>query len=156
MPSTTTPDFAAPQGAVQISPQLRNALGLSFLWLNASEVFRYFLFVMPMMRSALPGLDGAAPMNVPVFLIWGVWDTVLFVTVSLIGWLYLERFGGGARSVLLAGTLLWAAVFGILWLGVWNMNLTTPGVLLIALPLAWLEMVVCMALLERGWRARLA
>jgi hypothetical protein len=45
------------------------------LWINASEIFRYFLFVMPLTRQTLSMLPDAAPMNLPVFLVWGVWDT---------------------------------------------------------------------------------
>ncbi len=38
------------------------------------------------------------------------------------------------------------AVFVILWLGLYNMNLAPSNVLAVALPLAWLEMVVAAVL----------
>jgi hypothetical protein len=58
-----------PETARRMSP-LSLALLINFLWINTSEVFRYFAFVMPMMRDAFPNVPDVAPMNVPVFLIW--------------------------------------------------------------------------------------
>ena len=43
---------------------------------------------------------------------------------------------------MLAATLFWFAVFVILWLGLYNLNLATVRIVFAALPLAWLEMVV--------------
>ncbi|WP_109314892.1 hypothetical protein [Pseudovibrio ascidiaceicola] len=118
------------------------ALLLNFLWINASEVFRYFAFVMPLMRSSLPQVQDVAPMNLPVFMIWGVWDTVLVFATTGLSWLLLERFGPTLRNAIYAGSAIWATVFIILWLGLWNMNLATTQVVLTALPLAWLEMLI--------------
>lgn len=118
------------------------ALLVNLLWINASEVFRYFAFIMPMMREAFPMLPEIAPMNVPVFLIWGLWDTILVVTATLLPWMAMRIFGASVLRAVVYGTGVWMAVFVILWLGLYNMNLATPGVLAVALPLAWLEMVV--------------
>ena len=41
----------------------------NFVWINASEVFRYFAFVMPMMRQALPQVPDVAPMSVAIFMV---------------------------------------------------------------------------------------
>ena len=122
------------------------ALLLNFVWINLSEVFRYFVFVRPMMQEALPTLPDVAPMSIPVFLIWGLWDTILVVSVTLIAVLALERLGGSPRTILTTATGIWASIFVILWLGLYNMNLATPGILLVALPLAWLEMFVAVHL----------
>ena len=136
--------IASPTAAQR--PFNRRAFGFALLanlvWINASEVFRYFAFVMPMMRQALPQLPDVAPMNLPVFLIWGVWDTVLLLAVTGYAQLHLERFGRTPAQALLAGTLIWAAIFVILWLGLFNMNLASLRVLAVALPLSWLEMVL--------------
>lgn len=138
-----------------IEPRAKNSFVLTllvaFVWLNASEVFRYFAIVMPMMRDAMATVPGVAPMNVTVFLIWGLWDTLLFVVVGVIAWLYHEKCGGGLRNTIIAGTLLWLAIFCIFWLAAYNMNLTVARVPMIALPLAWIEMVVTVAILERAW-----
>ncbi|MCI4643264.1 MAG: hypothetical protein MRY64_00595 [Hyphomonadaceae bacterium] len=117
-------------------------LAINAVWINVSEVFRYFVFVMGSMRRALPELEGVAPMNFGVFLVWGVWDTILLIFVTGFVWLWLERFGYGVKQALVAATLFWAGVFGILWIGIYNMNLADLSVLATALPLAWLEMAV--------------
>ena len=124
---------------------------IAFLWLNVSEVFRYFAFVMPMTRDAMSVVQDVAPMNVTVFVIWGLWDTLLFAVVGVVAWLYHEKFGGGILNAIAAGTLLWLTVFCVFWLAVWNMNLTVTRVSLIALLLAWIEMVVVVAILQRAW-----
>jgi hypothetical protein len=118
------------------------ALAANTVWINLSEVFRYFAFVMPMMREALPMVPDVAPMNLPVFLIWGVWDTILVVAATGSAWLILERHGRSIQVAVAAGSAVWAAIFVILWLGLWNMNLATGEILAVALPLAWIEMVV--------------
>lgn len=118
------------------------ALLVNFLWINVSEVFRYFAFVMPMMRDSFPMLTDVAPMNLPVFLIWGVWDTILVLVATLVPWMALRVFRASFWHAVVYGTGVWLGVFVILWLGLFNMNLASPQVLVAALPLAWLEMVV--------------
>jgi hypothetical protein len=112
------------------------------IWVNASEVFRYFVFVMPMTREAFAIIPGIAPMNLPVALIWGVWDTLLVILTVGMYWLYAERFGKEAQSAVVSGTLTWFLVFVLLWVGLLNMRLTQPSTAAIALPLAWFESVV--------------
>lgn len=118
------------------------ALAVNFIWINLSEVFRYFIFIMPMMRDASHFVPDVAPMNFPVFLIWGVWDTILVLAATILPWMTMITFGASIRNALLAGTGVWLTVFGILWLGLYNMNLATIEILAVALPLAWLEMVI--------------
>ena len=125
-------------------------IAINAVWINASEVFRYFTFVMPMMRESFPQIENIAPMNLAVFAIWGLWDTVLLLAVCGFVWLFLERFGVGAGKAMLAGTLIWLAIFGILWLGLWNMNLATGKVLAFALPLSWLELVIAALIVNWG------
>ena len=83
-----------------------------------------------------------APMNLPVFMIWGVWDTILVLTATLLSWMAMKVFEVSALLAVLCGTGVWMAIFVILWLGLYNMNMATVGVLAIALPMAWVEMVV--------------
>ena len=124
-------------------------------WINASEVFRYFVFVLPMIRDAIQGVPNVAPVNLPVFVSWMIWDTILVSAVLGFVWIYLDRFGDGWRNGVIAGTLAWGAIFGLLWLGLLNMNLATLNILAIALPLSWLELVVA-ALLVNWGRSRFA
>lgn len=123
------------------------------LWINASEIFRYFLFIMPMMRSAFPMIEDVAPINWGVFLSWMIWDTVLILAVSGFVWLYFDRFGGGVRNAIIAGSLVWAPVFLLLWLGLLNMNMATAAMVALAWPLSWIEMIVAALIIDRvHWR----
>ena len=124
------------------------AIVVNTIWINVSEVFRYFAFVMPMMRAALPNVPNVAPMDTAVFAIWGIWDTILVVAATGFVWLFLERFGYGKRNAILAGGLFWMAVFVILWLGMFNMNLATPKILAYALPLAFAEIAVAAIIVD--------
>ncbi|MEL6475801.1 MAG: hypothetical protein AAFR17_00625 [Pseudomonadota bacterium] len=124
------------------APPLATAFVVNFVWINLSEVVRYFAFVMPMMRDAFPGVPDVAPMSLPVFLIWGLWDLILVGAVTGVCWLYLGRFGASWLNGVIAGTCAWAGIFVLLWLGLWNMNLATGEVLAVALPLAWVELAV--------------
>ena len=132
------------------------AVVVNAIWINLSEVFRYFAFVMPMMRTALPGVENAAPMDLGVFMIWGVWDTILVFGITGFSWLFLDRFGFGTRNAIAAGTLFWLSVFVILWLGLFNMNLATPKIVAVALPLALVEMLVAAVIVDRIMRPHTA
>lgn len=133
---------------IEVPRALVAATAANTVWVNASEIFRYFAFIRDLMRNAFPQLPDIVPMNLPIFLSWGVWDMLLVLVVSSFTWLYLERFGGGGRNAVRAGTLVWLAIFGILWLGLLNMNLATLRVVLTALPLAWFEMVVAALIVD--------
>ncbi len=124
------------------------AVGFNMIWMNISEVFRYFAFVMPMMREAMHVIPEVAPMNLPVFLIWGIWDTLLVLAVTAITWLALDRFGETRQSQLATATGIWASIFVVLWLGLYNMNLAPLSVALVALPLAWVEIAVAVWLVH--------
>ncbi len=118
------------------------AIIVNAIWVNLSEIFRYFVFIMEMMREAFPQFSDIAPMSVGIFMVWGLWDSILVFSITGFSWLFFERFGYSLRNAVIAGTLFWLAVFVILWLGLLNMNLATPTILMTALPLAWLEMTV--------------
>ena len=159
MTATATPTEAraeAQNGFWAAKPIDGRAFGaavlINLLWVNASEVFRYFVLIMPMMRAAFPETAGVAPMDWGVFLIWGLWDAVLVLAITGFVWLFLDRFGAGLSQAIAAASLFWLAVFGILWVGIFNMGLAPWPVLAVALPLAWLEMAVA-ALIVR-WRFR--
>jgi hypothetical protein len=129
------------------------AFALTFMivsiWINASEIFRYFVFVMPMTRETLAMVPDVAPMNLPVFLVWGLWDTLLVVMSVLFTWLYAQAFGASLRSAVIAGTLSWLFFFMLFWVAMLNMNLAESATVAIALPLAWIELVIASVLAMR-------
>jgi hypothetical protein len=119
------------------------------IWINASEIFRYFVFVMPMTRQTLAMVPDVAPMNLPVLLTWGLWDTLLVAMSVTLTWLYARAFGVSLRSAVIAGTLAWLFFFVLFWVAMLNMNLAGAATAAITLPLAWIELVVASVLAMR-------
>jgi hypothetical protein len=114
---------------------------ITSIWVNISEVFRYFVIVMPQMRKDLSAIPNVAPMDWVVFSIWGVWDTILTAFIVFIAWLCFNVFGKSMKTILVAGTTCWL-FFLLFWIGMVNMNLAKPSLLLFTLPLSWIEMTV--------------
>ena len=114
---------------------------ITSIWVHISEVFRYFVFVIPKTKAFFEGKEGVAEMDWGIFAIWGVWDTLLTVMTVLMFWLYAQVFGNNLRSVMVSGTLSWAFFFVLFWVGTANMGLSSWRILLITLPLSWLETV---------------
>jgi hypothetical protein len=112
------------------------------IWINISEVFRYFVIVVPMMKDYLSILPGVVPMNWSIFASWGVWDTILTALVVFVYWLVAQSLGNSLMSTFIAATTSWALFFLLFWLGMVNMGLASVSIALIALPLALFEMVV--------------
>jgi len=115
---------------------------LTSIWINISEVFRYFVLVMPRVKSFFDDKDGVADMDLGIFAIWGLWDTLLTGVLVFVFWLYSRIFGGSNRSVLSSGTIVWVAVFVIFWVATANMGLSEWEILWITLPLSWSEMII--------------
>ena len=118
------------------------ALGVNTLWVNVSEIFRYFVFVMPMMRQTFPNVSDIAPINASVFGLWMVWDTVLILLITGLTWLFMAQLGRRFQTAMYAGATVWCAVFVMFWLALFNMNLATWDMICIAWPLSGLEMLI--------------
>ena len=112
------------------------------IWINISEVFRYFVFVMPRVKSFFGGQSGIAEMDLGIFSIWGLWDTLLTSVLVYVFWLYSKSFGNNNKSVFISSILVWLSVFVIFWVATANMGLSSWKILLITLPLSLLEMIV--------------
>ncbi|MEL6253826.1 MAG: hypothetical protein AAFR87_17590 [Bacteroidota bacterium] len=112
------------------------------LWVHVSEVFRYFVLVMPRMKAYWEGIPGIAEMNLGIFSIWGVWDTLLTGLVVFMFWIYSKVFGKKAYAIINSATLAWLFSFVIFWVAAANMGYTDWSLLWITLPLSWLELVV--------------
>jgi len=112
------------------------------IWINISEVFRYFVFVMPRMKSHFYNVSGIAEMDVQIFSIWGIWDTLLSAVLVFIFWLFAKSFGNNLNSIIRSGVLVWTSIFVIFWVATANMGLSKWSILLITLPLSLFEMIV--------------
>jgi len=115
---------------------------LTSIWIHISETFRYFVFVMPEVKSFFDNNPNIADMDLTIFAIWGFWDTLLTSILVFIFWLYSRVFGNSNHSVLISGTIVWGAVFVIFWIATANMGLAEWNSLWITLSLSWLEMIV--------------
>ena len=112
------------------------------IWINISEVFRYFIFVRPRVKLFFRDTLSVANMDWGIFAIWGLWDTLLTGVLVFFFWLYSRIFGNSNQSVLIIGTLVWAAIFFIFWVATANMGLSDWNILWITLPLSWVEMYI--------------
>ena len=138
------------QHEARIPAALRNAFLINFVWINLSEVVRYFLVVRPMLHAAFPGDAEVAPMSLGIFVVWGLWDLVLIAAATGFFWLWLERFGDGLRQIVYASAAFSLTVFGLLWLGVANMGLAPYTMIVVALPLAWAEQGIACWIVARA------
>ncbi len=118
------------------------ALAFCSVWINISEVIRYFAFVMPMTQRYFNNKPGIADWNLNIFLIWALWMLLLTASTVFISWLYASIFGFKFRSAIVAGSILWSSIFIIFWVATANMGLSTWNILWITLPLSLLEMIV--------------
>lgn len=116
---------------------------LTSIWINVSEVFRYFVIVRPETQAALGAIPNVADMNWGVFAIWGVWDTVLTVFVVVIAWLWLRvtPTDSQRKRAIASGSIAWL-LFLLFWVAQANMGLARWAFVPIPLALSWVEMVV--------------
>ena len=115
---------------------------ITSLWVNASEVFRYFVLVRPEMHEYLSVVPNVADMNWGIFAIWGLWDTLLTALYVFLFWLCAQTFGNNLKSVVISGFMSWCFFFVLFWVGMANMNLSSWSYLFIVLPLALIETLV--------------
>ncbi len=104
---------------------------------------------MPETRQFLSMVPNIAPMDWGVFLIWGIWDTLLTASIVFMFWLVARAFGNHNRSVLIASLASWFFFFVLFWIGMYNMSLTSLSLAAIALPLALLETLVASFIASR-------
>ncbi len=121
---------------------LTTALMLNFLWINVSEVWRYFAIIRPLLLETFPGQAGIAPVTLPIALSWALWDGLLILAATQYYAMHLRAYGHSGLQVVLSATAFTITVFGLLWLAVVNMGLAPSLFLWRALPLAWLEQVI--------------
>ena len=115
---------------------------LTSIWIHISEVFRYFVVVMPRLKLFFSDRPEVADMNLGILSIWVLWDTFLTGILVFVFWLYSEVFGNSIQSVLISSTIVWGAVFVVFWVATANMGLSEWKILWIVLPLSWLEMII--------------
>ncbi len=132
----------AANGADVAAQSFWRALGLNFIWINISEVARYFGLIKPMLHETFPAQPHIAAVTPEIFASWMIWDTILIVAATGCYWICLRHFAVTVRNAAIAATAFTVTVFGLIWLGVVNMGLAPATFIWAALPLAWLEQLV--------------
>ena len=126
------------------------------IWINISEVFRYFVLVVPRVKSFFDFKEGVAAMDIGIFAIWGFWDTLLTAILVFSFWVFARSFKNTKMAIWASGFFVWTAVFVIFWIATANMGLSNWDILLITLPLSLLEMVVGAWLASRLYMKQVA
>jgi hypothetical protein len=147
---------AAPTSAAQAdsSSGFKLALIANFIWINASEIWRYLAVVKPMLHEAFPGRSEIAPFDLPTFGLWSIWDTWLIASATGFYWIYLNWAGRSIRQALIAAALFTVTTIGLIWLGAYNMGLVPANFLLMATPLAWVEQAIAAVIVWWAMRRR--
>jgi hypothetical protein len=122
---------------------------ITSLWVNVSEVFRYFVLVRPEMHNYLSMVPNVADMNLGIFAIWGLWDTLLSALYVYLFWLCAQVFGNNIRSVLTSGLMSWCFFFVLFWVGMANMSLSSWEYLVVVLPLTLVETLIAAFIASR-------
>lgn len=112
------------------------------VWVHISEVFRYFTVVRPEMQQYLSMVPDVADMNIRIFMIWGIWDTLVTLMLVLLYCGISRIRGHDWISVLLSGLAGWCFFFLLFWIGLANMNLARWAFLPQVLSLALIEVLV--------------
>ncbi|MEM7662244.1 MAG: hypothetical protein AAF292_08330 [Pseudomonadota bacterium] len=122
------------------------ALGLNFIWINASEVWRYFQVVRPVLLEDFAGNPAIGAISPGIFASWMVWDTILIVAATGFYWMWLLQFRFSFGQAVLASLAFTVTIFGLIWIGIVNMGFVRPDYIWTALPLAWIEHLVAAGL----------
>ncbi len=122
---------------------------LTSLWVQTSEVFRYLVIVRPEMQEHLSTVPDVANMTIPIFLIWGLWGTLLTGLMVFLFWLCAQAFGNTRKTIVVSGTISWCFFFVLFWIGMANMNLSAWGFAIVVLPLALIETLIASFIASR-------
>ncbi|MEO0419483.1 MAG: hypothetical protein AAF249_11490 [Pseudomonadota bacterium] len=130
------------------------ALAINFVWINLSEVWRYLMVIRPMLQETFPNDAAIAPFDLTTLAIWAVWDGILVFAATGFFWVYFKSVGASLRQAVFAALFFTIAVFGLLWVGAFNMGLVPARFIWVALPLAWLEQFVAAVIVWRVFRRK--
>lgn len=116
---------------------------LTSIWVNISELIRYFAYVRPEMMDYFTTIPNMGEIwNLQIIAVWTFFDTLLVALYVFLFWLCAQVFGNNIKSVLISGVMSWCFFFVLFWVGSANMHLVNWSTLLVVLPLALLETVV--------------
>jgi len=113
------------------------------IWVNVSELIRYFGYVRPKMMDYFTAIPNMGEIwNLQIIIVWGVFDTLLTALYVFLFWLCAQVFGNNSKSILVSGFMSWCFFFVLFWVGSANMHLANWNNLPVVLPMALLETLV--------------
>lgn len=116
---------------------------ITSLWVNVSELVRYFGYVRPQMQEYFPFIPEMGKIwDVQILAVWTFWDVLITVLYVFLFWLCAQVYGNNRKAIIISGVMSWAFVFVLYWLATANMFLAEWSTLLVVLPLALVETIV--------------
>lgn len=113
------------------------------LWVNASELVRYFGYVRPQMQEYFSYIPQMGKIwDIQILAVWGFWDTLITALYVFLFWLCAQAFGNTRKAIVISGVMSWSFVFVLYWVATANMFLAEWSTLFVVLPLALLETLV--------------
>ncbi len=120
---------------------------ITSLWVHAWETFRYLSFIRPSLIEDFG--EGVALFDLPRFLIWGFWDTLLtgLIVFSLVLFTIVYGNNGGYRTKSIVFS--WLFFFGLFWVGMYNMQLADLELTLLSIVLSFVEVVIAVIIADK-------
>lgn len=116
---------------------------ITSIWVNISELVRYFGYVRPKMQDFFPYIPEMGKIwDIQILAVWGIWDTLITALYVFLFWLCAQVFGNNKKSIIISGVMSWAFFFVLYWVASANMFLAEWSNLLVVLPMALLETLV--------------
>ncbi|PCH59695.1 MAG: hypothetical protein COC05_06325 [Gammaproteobacteria bacterium] len=115
---------------------------ITSIWVNLSEVLRYFLVVRPKTITYLSMVPDISSINYKIAVIWGFLDMLLTCLYVFLFWLCAQTLGNNTKSVIISAVVAWCFFFVLFWVGMANMNLPGWAFLIVVLPLTLIETLV--------------
>jgi len=113
------------------------------LWVNASELVRYFGYVRPRMQEYFSYIPQMGKIwDIQILAVWGFWDALITALYVFLFWLCAQVFGNTRKAIVISGVMSWSFVFVLYWVATANMFLAEWSALFVVLPLALLETLV--------------
>jgi len=128
---------------------------ITSVWVNISELVRYFGYVRPQMQEYFFAIHQVGTIwDLQILAVWGFWDTLLTALYVFLFWLCAQVFGNNRRSVLISGFMSWTFFFVLYWVASANMYLANWSDLIVVLPMALLETLVASYIASKLYSTR--
>jgi hypothetical protein len=122
---------------------------LASIWQQFSQFLRYLFIVKKEVQTTLSTVPNVAIIDVPIFIIWGLWVTVITLLIVFVHYLYTEKFGRSIYSTLVSGTISWMFFYLLFWVGLAQMNLARWQFVPYVLILAWIETIITVFIADK-------